>query len=1283
MLLLSSSGLCGAGIAPPELYPRSPFGFYDDTLPMLYDAADLGASVDLRPSLRHGLISYRLQRGGIPVGPTRAAGISLLAERLVTLSLSDYWRGYSSANCIRRARADGSLLPTIYLPLEMPSFIAGAIGEGGQIDISGHQKITLSGISHVYPDRPAQEGERRSSFPDLKMEQELRVLLDGTIGEKVHVSVDHDSERQFQPENRISLTYDGYDDEVIQSIEMGDVSLAITGPEFVSYSIPHEGLFGAKMIAQVGPVDVTVIASKEASSTESAEFVGQATAVTDTILDIYPADNYFFLMYPDTVLEQHPRILDLRVFVDDLDATNNDETGAVHGIYFTGNDPLSPADTVHVGEGDWDELQPGPGEDFVLSSDSLFVRFLAPMSDNYRIAVWLETEAGEIGNLDSLNQWELKLIKNDNPLVSDPTWQNELRCFYYLGANNIVQESFECDIYFAPGGQDPVSTQEGTPLIEVLGLDTNGDGSLADEQYAVDWDNGFLLFPVGAVGTRPFDSEVLLSDNRNPDIYTVRNPVPADSKYFIRVGYRAASTTYSLGHINIVPGSERVVLTVDGIPQTLTRDTDYTIIYEIGLLTLIGEAAEEALDPGNSLKVSFEYLPFLSAQQKFLVGTRAVYGLGDLSWLGGTMMFESASSSEERPRVGEESTRTFVADLDGHFETRPAFMTDLANRIPLVNTDAESRLALSGEVAASFPDPNTLGRAYVDDMEGSESSFPLGSSRLAWRFGGSPWGDATPAGSIGDIRWYNNPHRWDLGDIVPGTTGSAAYEDVSSLFEIFFQPASGLPGSWGSIMRCLDRYGVDFSRKTHIRLYVRCTSDQAELYLDLGEAIDEDSWWRARVGDDLQWMANGTLDTEDADGSGELDSSEEDTGYDHRFSPQEPGYSPSNDDPNQDDYATDISSRSINGTEGNGVLDTEDLNGNGNLDRANTFFRVRIPLDDPDYILEENPENGWKLIEVPLNDSTLVFVPQHVTGEPTWEKVCFARLWVSGFVQSDTLQIYDLSMVGNRWEPIGVASFETPSPPPLPFERITVSTKNNRDNQDYAADPPPGIDPGEDDEGNPRLEQSLVLKLEEIQPSHEASARQQYYSSEDYTAYSSLRMLVHGDGAEGEFFFRLGRDSLNYYEINAPLADGWTVLEARFDELTSVKEIMRARSDTLSYLRIGNIAVRGNPNLGDVMHMNVGVRNVSGTNLTSEVWVDDITLHGTRSETGFAKRVTANLELADLLLLNGDLRDIDEEFHGLGSSSGQGRHTTDLTASATLNLHRFTPPLWALSAPGT
>ena len=82
--------------------------------------------------------------------------------------------------------------------------------------------------------------------PDFK--QQVQINVNGTIGDKLNIAADWNTERTFEYENQLKIKYTGYDDEIIQSIEAGNVSLQ-TSP-LVGGS---EALFGIKAQMKMGP----------------------------------------------------------------------------------------------------------------------------------------------------------------------------------------------------------------------------------------------------------------------------------------------------------------------------------------------------------------------------------------------------------------------------------------------------------------------------------------------------------------------------------------------------------------------------------------------------------------------------------------------------------------------------------------------------------------------------------------------------------------------------------------------------------------------------------------------------------------------------------------------------------------------------------------------------------------------------------------------------------------------------------------------------------------------
>lgn len=96
----------------------------------------------------------------------------------------------------------------------------------------------------------------------------------------------------------------------------------------------------------------------------------------------------------------------------------------------------------------------------------------------------------------------------------------------------------------------------------------------------------------------------------------------------------------------------------------------------------------------------------------------------------------------------------------------------------------------------------------------------------------------------------------------------------------------------------------------------------------------------------------------------------------------------------------------INGTEGNGRLDTEDLNDSESLDLKDDYFEYSLNLDKSsiDTLLIErslptNEKNGWFTYQINLNN------PTKIIGNRTQLKPKFLRIWVDGFAQKAEISI--------------------------------------------------------------------------------------------------------------------------------------------------------------------------------------------------------------------------------------------------------------------------------------
>ncbi len=918
----------------------------------------------------------------------------------------------------------------------------------------------------------------------------------------------------------------------------------------------------------------------------------------------------------------------------------------------------------------------------------------------------------EVGGSDG-DSLRLKMIRSDERVTAtewEPIRLYELKNIYDLGAEDIPEEGFELTIRKRTPSGEITDTQDGIPYVEILGLDTAGVGGvggpdgIVDLQW-VDFEKGYLIFPHFTPFCPEYDTEIdpdtssfYYPPGEPPDIYTAdeldeKNCLiyskedfdAGDDVYFIEVGYNRPRTTFYLGNINIIENSE--VVRLNGVK--LTSGVDYTIYYPAGQLTLL---SEEAKEPDARVTVEYDYKPFGLAGESTLLGTRGVYNWSDNVVLGSTWMYQSKGTPEERPRLGEEPSRTIVGDVNLSANFEPQIMTTLADMIPLVDTDAESHLRLAAEAAVCIPEPNTRGFVSIDDMEGTENVFMLGVSRKTWTPASLPATGAVLPSDRVSIDWYNPDRKVREGDLFPDLPAEEA-DDIRTVLEIDHETVA--PSSWAGLMRLLSKTGDDYSESEFFEIWVNDDgARQGRIHINLG-TLSEDYY-------PLFEEPNGELDTEDVDRNG-FDA-DEDTGLDTVFGDDD-DWQPGDADDGYDDYEFEYGSDDysrINGSEGNERLDTEDLNGNFYLDTDNTYWELTVDLSDTStYLVQDNSvppvpadkRTNWRLYRIPLEDAA------SVNGMSEWTVVKSARIWFEDLpVDGEPLMIGSLDIVGNDWLPGPIRDEEGDIIPSAVLGEMSfrITSKNTKEDLDYV----PPFDPGVDEETNlPKREGSLALLYDDIEAGHSASATQVFFTEENYTGYQTLEFYVHGEKAsEGgeedvedgtEFFLRIGADSLNYYEYSLELRPGWyqdsgssaTKLTIPFTSFTNLKLDDYAEQDTAwvwgdtARVKAERFTRVGAPSLSRVRQLTIGLRNANevplGDEISGEIWVDDIQLGDVWNEIGWAERATVDARFADLATVNLDLRHVDGNFHTLKQERGSGQDNLTYNMTSTVNADRF------------
>ena len=84
--------------------------------------------------------------------------------------------------------------------------------------------------------------EKLSTIPTFDFKEKIQMNVTGTIGDKMELGINYNTDAMFEFENRTKLQYSGKEDEIIKKVEAGDVTLPLTGTLITgSYS-----LFGFK-----------------------------------------------------------------------------------------------------------------------------------------------------------------------------------------------------------------------------------------------------------------------------------------------------------------------------------------------------------------------------------------------------------------------------------------------------------------------------------------------------------------------------------------------------------------------------------------------------------------------------------------------------------------------------------------------------------------------------------------------------------------------------------------------------------------------------------------------------------------------------------------------------------------------------------------------------------------------------------------------------------------------------------------------------------------------------
>ena len=230
-------------------------------------------------------------------------------ELILKEDLKNYYKSKIDA---AEGKKDGSednqrnLIPEIYVNSQLFESIFG--GNSIQVVPQGSLEVDL-GVLYTKQDNPAFSPRNRSNLT-FDFDQRIGLSLVGKVGTRVQVNANFDTQSSFDFQNLLKLEYEPTEDDIIQKIEVGNVSMPLNS----SLISGAQSLFGVKTELKFGKTRIKAIFSEQKSESRSVVSEGGGTVQEFEFRALdYDENRHFFLSHYfrnkyDESLENYPYI---------------------------------------------------------------------------------------------------------------------------------------------------------------------------------------------------------------------------------------------------------------------------------------------------------------------------------------------------------------------------------------------------------------------------------------------------------------------------------------------------------------------------------------------------------------------------------------------------------------------------------------------------------------------------------------------------------------------------------------------------------------------------------------------------------------------------------------------------------------------------------------------------------------------------------------------------------------------------------------------------------------
>lgn len=700
-------------------------------------------------------------------------------------------------------------------------------GPGGvQLKTQGSVQVSM-GVKSNFTDNPSLSlNSRRKTYFDF--DQRIQATVAASVGDRLHFNMTYNTDATFDFDSKnLRLNYEGKEDDIVKSIEAGNVSMT-TGSSLIRGA---SALFGIKTKLQFGKLTVTGLVSQQNSESRSVNTRGGVQTTKFTVnADQYDQNRHYFLSQffrdnYDTFAARLPYVAsgvnitrievwitnksgkfeqarnlvafqdlgESRVLGSDywqpeasleiptnnsnnlLQVIKNDYPGARN--INTVTQALEPLQAFGiVGGTDFEKVESArllSSSEYTLNPTLGYISLRSALNADEVLSVAFEyTYRGQVYQVGEFSSditttdqsLYVKMLKSTTLNTAEPMWRLMMKNVYALGGYQIQKNNFKLNIKYLSDttGTEinylPVPGLNNQSLLQVMNLDridnnqeSNPDGFFDFiEGYTILPAQGKVIFPVAEpfgshlrakIGNDALAEQYVYQELYDSTLVVARQY--ADKNKFVLTGeYQAsAGSQIRLNAMNVPRGS--VIVTAGGV--TLTENSDYTVDYAMGIVTITNQSI---IDSGQSISVTLENQSLFSMQRKTLLGLDLQYQFSRDLNIGATVMHFSERALTEKVNIGDEIVNNTMFGFNLSYNTQFMWLTNLLNKIPTVTATQPSRLSLTAEYAQLVPHSqksgSNRGSSYVDDFESTQTGIDL-RSPYAWVLAPTPYDPAPDA----------------------------------------------------------------------------------------------------------------------------------------------------------------------------------------------------------------------------------------------------------------------------------------------------------------------------------------------------------------------------------------------------------------------------------------------------------------------------------------------------------------------------------------------------------